>query len=119
MKVYLLVDFQVLDCKKHIIEEYPYEACGVIIKGKYYRCKNIAENPEYSFIMDTRDLSNAMDIGTIEYIIHSHINDSAKASLEDIRYMSYFSANWIIYSCTNNKITEKKVYDRFGKEIQS
>jgi proteasome lid subunit RPN8/RPN11 len=42
--------------REHIAEEYPKEACGIILnrrgKLKYYPCQNVAENPYDSFEFD-------------------------------------------------------------------
>lgn len=106
-----------LACKQHILKEYPKEACGVIINDKYYKCNNISETPETSFIIDPKDMADMLDIGEIDYIVHSHCNSEATLSVSDSIAMGYFSSNWIIYSCINGKIMDKKTYDRTGKEI--
>lgn len=106
-----------LDCKQHVIEEYPKEACGVIIKGIYYKCGNVSEAPETSFIISPRDMADMLEIGEIDYIVHSHCNSEATLSISDSKIMGYFSADWIIYSCIEGKIVDKKIYDRTGKEI--
>ena len=108
-----------LDFKQHIINEYPKEACGVIVSGVLYICKNISETPLTNFILNPVDLALAMDNGNLNYILHSHCDIEAIASDEDIYNMKYFSANWIIYSCINKEIVDEIVYDRTGKEIRN
>jgi len=86
---------------KHIREELPKESCGlfIIFKGKriYYKCKNISTDNN-TFIMCPEDFANAEDMGTIEYIIHSHINLPCIPSETDKAMCSRSGLPWIIFS---------------------
>jgi proteasome lid subunit RPN8/RPN11 len=108
----------VSDCKAHILEEFPKEACGILSNNIYHRCKNIADDPYNNFIIAPKDLADIQDKGyNIDYIVHSHCNSSAEASIIDLKMMSYLEYKWIIYSCIDGKIVDRKIYDRTGKEI--
>ena len=67
--------------KNHAVECFPEEACGLVIKGEYLPCKNIAKEPLNDFKIDTKlYIKNNKDI---EVIIHSH-NNYPHASKKDM-----------------------------------
>lgn len=61
---------------EHAQQEYPKEACGVvvIIKGKevYWPCHNEAAHPDLMFQMRSSDYEAAEDAGDVLAIFHSH-----------------------------------------------
>jgi proteasome lid subunit RPN8/RPN11 len=67
----LAPDFR-FDAERHALEQAPKEACGVIVDGKYWRCRNIADNPERDFMMSPADYAMAALFGKIEAVVHSH-----------------------------------------------
>lgn len=88
-----------------------------MFEDKYYRCRNISEDPENSFLMAPRDVAYILENAGIKYIVHSHCDVPAIPSDTDHRIMSFFVYDWIIYSCTKDTIIDKRKYDRTGKEI--
>ncbi|MCR1763509.1 C40 family peptidase, partial [Pseudomonas aeruginosa] len=62
--------------RAHAAEEYPREACGVIVgAGKaqqYVRCRNTAGQPQEEFRMHPGDYAAAEDLGEVVAIVHSH-----------------------------------------------
>jgi proteasome lid subunit RPN8/RPN11 len=60
------------DAEKHAVEQSPKEACGVVVDGHYWRCRNIADDPQQDFVMDPRDYAAASFYGKVEAIVHSH-----------------------------------------------
>ncbi|MFC6377584.1 C40 family peptidase [Tatumella terrea] len=62
--------------RKHVIAEYPKEACGVIVqsgnKQIYIPCQNDAEDPLNTFVMRDSDYRSAEMQGEVIMIIHSH-----------------------------------------------
>jgi len=64
-------DFK-LDAERHAVEQAPKEACGVVVDGRYWRCRNIADDPDQDFVLDPKDYAIASFYGTIEAIVHSH-----------------------------------------------
>lgn len=81
---------------KHALEETPKEACGVVVKGVYYRCRNIAENPTYDFVLDPRDYLKARLKGKIETVVHSH-PEGGRASNLDMMACKQMKLPWHIY----------------------
>ena len=60
------------EAEAHALEQAPREACGVVVNGKYWRCRNIAEDPEQDFVIEPRDYAVAAMYGRVEAIVHSH-----------------------------------------------
>lgn len=59
--------------KAHVLAEYPKEACGVLVRGQFIPCTNTADDPFKDFRISATDLVRiAMDVGTVEAILHSH-----------------------------------------------
>ena len=50
----------------------------MIVDGKYWRCRNIADDPTEDFVMDPRDYALASFYGKVEGVVHS----SSSALLE-------------------------------------
>lgn len=84
----------------HANEEYPNEACGVVIvwrgRRKYVRCKNISPRPKDGFRICPIDYSTAEDAGEIVAIVHSHPNASANPSQDDIVACEASGVPWFI-----------------------
>lgn len=49
---------------------YPYEACGVVVGGKYIACTNIAEEPAETFRIEGKVWADYP--GQIQAVVHSH-----------------------------------------------
>ena len=60
------------DFEAHARQQFPNEACGVIVNGEYWRCRNIADDPTQDFVLDPRDYAVASFYGKIEAVVHSH-----------------------------------------------
>ncbi len=62
--------------KKHSLEQYPKEACGLIIKKnnklKIIPCKNESKNPENHFIISKQITELSKKIGVLVGFYHSH-----------------------------------------------
>jgi len=59
--------------KRHVLETYPSEACGVLAGGRYVPCRNVAADPAAHFELSTEDQARAMlEYGPIEAVCHSH-----------------------------------------------
>lgn len=64
------------DIRKHAEKEYPKECCGIIVEvlglPQYFPCKNISSTPEEEFILCPEDMTDAMDLGELLAVVHSH-----------------------------------------------
>lgn len=81
----------------HAAEQFPEEACGLVVDGDYWRCRNIADNPEQDFVISPVDWARAMLSGTIEAVVHSH-PDGGPASEADMRACTGTKLPWHIWS---------------------
>lgn len=87
-----------VEAEEHAREESPKEACGLIVDGKYVRCKNTHGKPEQAFRIDPEDWAAAEDKGTIEAVVHSHPNGSANPSEGDKASCESLGIPWYIVS---------------------
>ena len=89
------------DCK-HDFEAYaasvaPLEACGVVCSGKFWPCRNIADDPEQDFVMDPKDFAVAALRGAVTAVLHSHPM-GGPASAADLLACRGTRLPWHIYS---------------------
>jgi cell wall-associated NlpC family hydrolase len=70
------------DAKRHALQEYPKESCGIVVDGKYIPCTNISNNPTVAFQIKPDDYYLYLE-DRIECVIHSHDN-YAHASKQDM-----------------------------------
>lgn len=94
-------DFR-LEFERHAQHEWPNEACGLIVDGTYWHCRNIADDPAKDFAIDPRDYAMAALCGQIEGIVHSHPRGGA-ASAVDRRSCTQTNLPWYIWSMPDKK----------------
>lgn len=62
--------------RTHVADEYPNEACGVVVqsgnKQIYIPCRNIADSPGDNFVMAPEDWIVASGRGEVLMVVHSH-----------------------------------------------
>ena len=85
------------DAEQHALRCAPKEACGVVVDGKYWPCRNVADNPCVDFAIDPRDYATASFLGTVEAIVHSH-PEGGLASAADKRACIGTKVPWHIWS---------------------
>lgn len=85
------------DAEAHALEHAPKESCGVVVDGKYWRCRNIAADPEQSFALNPCDYAAAALFGRVEAIVHSH-PQGGPASEADLAACKQTKVPWHIYS---------------------
>ena len=104
-----------LSCKKnlgkiieHAKQEYPKEACGILIKGnnrtspKIYQMTNISEEPTKNYLLDPREQISLFrklnfDENKILGIYHSCTNSEPYPSSKDIEF-AYLNILYLIIS---------------------
>ncbi len=79
------------DIRRHAAAEYPKECCGLVInllgRDQYFPCANIAKEPKEEFVMCPNDMTDAMDLGEVVAIVHSHPDATSRPSEYDIAHM--------------------------------
>lgn len=107
--------------EKHILSEYPNEACGIIVAGgEWLICKNIAQDKTKDFVISANEYGQFFIDGTIEGVWHSHcISPNARKGLADPRWMtkndmfSWQRTNipWHIFATEGENVSKPLVYD--------
>lgn len=66
---------------KHALAEYPKEACGVVVKGKYFPCTNVADQPTKTFRVSAYEMGliEAKE-GKVDAVLHSHPYNKQRTS---------------------------------------
>lgn len=85
----------------HANNDFPNEACGLIVKDsngtrQYIACRNDAKTKSEHFIINTEDYCQAEDQGEILAIVHSHPNASSKPSMADKINCEFSQLPWLI-----------------------
>lgn len=64
------------EIRSHVAEQYPNEACGLIIQTGtaqiFFRCRNVAESPTENFTISPDEYLAASTLGEVIMVIHSH-----------------------------------------------
>lgn len=109
-----------LSITQHILAEYPNEACGIIVKGKYVPCKNIAEDPSNNFRIAAEDYADALISGELNAVVHSHpfathpLNhrlDPRTPSASDQQAWIDLGVVFLIYATDGESVTAPLVLD--------
>lgn len=89
--------------KKHAIECFPEESCGLVIDDIYLPCKNTARDPLRDFKIDTK--LYIVNNDNIKCIIHSH-NDFPHASKKDMQQQLATDIPWGIINLKHRNVTD-------------
>lgn len=92
----MVQDFR-LDAEQDACARYPEEACGLVVSGTYFPCRNIALNPTKNFVLNPVDYAKAMLSGSIEAVVHSH-PQGTPISEHDLDACKQTKLPWYIYS---------------------
>lgn len=88
--------------REHAAADYPREACGVVVQiGRrqvYHRCRNLAAKPEDEFLISPADYAAAEDLGAIVAVVHSHPDETSRASPHDLAMCEASGLPWYILS---------------------
>lgn len=58
--------------KAHAVEQFPNEACGIVVGGEYIPCDNDHETPDLAFTIHPAEINPYIAAGTLQAVIHSH-----------------------------------------------
>ena len=90
-----------LKAEAHAYEEFPKEACGLIVSGAYFPCVNIADEPELDFVLNPVDYLKAMQTGKIEAVVHSHPKGGGPSDF-DLKSCKQTKLRWYVFSVPDN-----------------
>ncbi len=87
----------------------PYkECCGIVVENsnnllEYVECINLSDDPN-SFIIDPKDYLKATLLGTIKFICHSHLGESANPTEADKYSCNKGKVPWIIFAIKSSTL---------------
>ncbi|MBD9511639.1 C40 family peptidase [Ensifer sp. ENS10] len=108
------------DAKAHARREFPKESCGLIVKGKYIACENIASDPS-THREDDRDCGcqlcsfeisgkvYAKHEANIDVVVHSHPNGPFFPSKADMEGQLLTEKPWAILVLDEERAASKPV----------
>jgi proteasome lid subunit RPN8/RPN11 len=86
------------DIKRHALEAYPDESCGLVVNDMYYPCRNMATLPKQHFVLNPEDYATCEDKGAIELVVHSHPDTNSLPSDADKLGCENSGHPWMIVS---------------------
>ena len=87
------------DAEAHAARSYPREACGLVVNGQYWPCRNALQTSlSIRFVIEPRDYAVAAMMGKVEAVVHSH-PQGGPASEWDQTVCSEGSVPWHILRC--------------------
>lgn len=89
---------------QHALEDYPREACGLVVDGRYIRVPNISRDPVNQFILDPRVYG--MYDGHIQAVFHSHPDGDECPTEADMRSQMTAGVPWIIAPTKGRNVGE-------------
>jgi proteasome lid subunit RPN8/RPN11 len=111
-----LPDQVVKDFEKHVLSEYPREACGLVVNGRYVPCKNIHEEPTKHFRISPQEMVLIQTEKPAEALLHSHPYKSTDVhrdgyrpeypSATDIDHFNHWGMPWGIVSTDGGGLSE-------------
>lgn len=105
------------DAIMHAIQDYPKESCGLVVGGKYIRCRNIATNPGDNFVMCKEDMAAAMELGEIEAVIHSHPDAPCSITEADQINCNESAVPWCIIEVRLEKYIRHRWYEPKDEQL--
>lgn len=96
--------------KAHARAEYPKEACGFVVSGKYVPCKNIAEDPLNEFEIAVAVYKKHLLAGGLEAVIHSHPDGPFFPSEADMSTQLNMNLAWGIIPLDDERMGELQLW---------
>ena len=84
------------EMKIYALEQFPEEACGLIVNDKFVPCKNVHPAPLTNFAIDAKAYAKAEKKGTIQAVFHSHPGELNTFSMHDIKACKQGSLPWVM-----------------------
>jgi len=87
------------EMRAYSAQQFPEEACGLIVNDKFIPCKNAHSAPLTNFAIDAKAYAKAEKKGTIQAIFHSHPGELNTFSQHDVASCKESNLPWVMY-CT-------------------
>lgn len=97
------------EIKKHALEEYPLESCGMIVDDKYVPAQNIHPEPTKAFRIDPKVTAPLIAEGRLQAVIHSHPDGAAHPSEPDAQAQLDMAIPWGVVSVIGD-VTEGRPF---------
>ena len=81
----------------------PHECCGLLVDGHYWPCRNRSVLP-HQFDLAPEDWAAAEDTGTIQAVVHSHVDQSAEPSQADLLGCERTGLPWVILAIPSGEV---------------
>lgn len=99
------------DFKKHVLECYPREACGVLVGEEYTPFENVSGNPTETFRLSAEDSLQVAQLGKTATLLHSHtaesyVGDPRTPSHEDTKGQQSTGIQWGIVHSDGTEVTD-------------
>lgn len=85
---------------------FPEEICGLVVKGEFILCKNIAKDKNISFLLHHKDYAVWTVTNSIGACLHSHTNGDNFPSKEDMKGQLRMGKPWGISVTDGKEIKE-------------
>lgn len=82
--------------RRHALQCYPEESCGLIVDGVYLPRSNCSATPTEAFNISPCDWAEAEDLGDVEAVVHSHPDGRAFPSGADFLAQGATGLPWVI-----------------------
>ncbi len=106
----IFTDEVVSAAKAHAREAFPNESCGIVVGGKYMRCRNVADDPTQDFVIHPQDQRNAMLTGEMQAIIHSHPNGPLHPTKADMEGQIKSALPWAIIGLDESRMSDPIIW---------
>lgn len=105
--------------KAHAEQEYPKEACGLIVqdaegRDEYWPLLNRADRPEEYFVIAAEDLIRAEEAGRVLAVVHSHPEGPDAATDADRAFCNQEDVPWYIVAVYKDDEGVPKAGNVFG-----
>lgn len=94
------------EMREHASEEYPNEACGLVVRVgsrfRAWRAKNLSPQPRHHVVIDPEAWVEAGDVGEVVGTYHSHPDGSAEPGMTDLQFCEATGMTMFIVGCPSS-----------------
>lgn len=84
---------------------YPVEMCGVVVRGEFIGCRNVAGSPHKAFKIDQAEFGRYLRAG-LDAVVHSHPNDFPAPSEADMQQQIAQAVPWGVVGTDGREASE-------------